>query len=252
MAIRRLLPVLKQRHSLDLVIVNGENAAGGSGIDAATYREIRDAGADCVTLGDHAFHRKSASDLLSKEGERCIRPANFPEGAPGVGWTVVKSTNGVSVGVCNILGRVFMGLNVDCPFRAFDALRSGPLKECAVVVVDFHAEATSEKIVFGKYADGRASIVFGTHTHVETADEQILPAGTAYVTDIGMCGSRAGVIGMRYDLALRRLREALPASYEAAEGAEQVTGILVTVDPSTGRSQEIQRLRESLASETAS
>jgi metallophosphoesterase (TIGR00282 family) len=252
MAVRRLIPLLKQRHALDFVIINGENAAGGSGIDAATYREIRDAGADCVTLGDHAFHRKSATDLFSKESARCIRPANFPDGAPGVGWTIIPTEKGTPIGVCNLMGRVFMGLNVDCPFRAFDALRSGPLRECAVVVVDFHAEATSEKVTFGKYVDGRASVVFGTHTHVETADEKILASGTAYVSDVGMCGSRAGVIGLRYDLALRRLREALPASYESAEGEEQVTGIFVTVDSSSGRSQEIQRLKESLSSETAS
>lgn len=250
--VKAILPRIVQQHSVDFVIANGENASGGMGIDARTAAEIQSSGAAVITLGDHAFHRKGSREFLAQAGEWCIRPANLPPGTPGAGACVVTPPNGPSIGVCNILGRVFMGLGVDCPFRCFDALEAGLFGTAQIKIVDFHAEATSEKLVFGRYADGRASVVVGTHTHVQTADERILPGGTAFISDLGMCGSQAGVIGMRSDLALTRLKDSLPASYEAAEGDEKICGVVVTFSRETLRPLSIQRLQESLAVETAS
>lgn len=240
-----LIPRIKEKYEIDFVIANGENASGGMGIDARSANEIRNSGVDIITLGDHAFHRKGSREFLATAGEWCVRPVNLPPGTVGSGTCVVTAENGrVSIGICNILGRVFMGLGVECPFRAYDGLEKGLFAGTAIRIVDFHAEATSEKLAFARYVDGRASVVVGTHTHVQTADERLLPGGTAFISDLGMCGSQAGVIGMRADLAVTRLKDSMPASYEAAEGSEMVCGVVVDFDRTTWKCRSIQRLQE--------
>lgn len=217
-ALKRACEELRNDFAADLIIANGENASGGVGIDAKTASEIKAAGVDIITLGDHAWQRHDFRDFIEgKGGEYCIRPANYPEGAPGKGWIVIERQE-IKVGVVNLLGRVFMPVMVDCPFRCAEELLHGPLKDCHVRICDFHAEATSEKIAMGRFLSGRFSCVFGTHTHVQTADEAVSPEGTAYITDLGMCGSQAGVIGMDGEVAVSRFLTSLPSSYKTAKG----------------------------------
>lgn len=228
----------------DLVIVNGENAAGGAGIDKSTALEIRAAGADVITLGDHAFQRKGAAEFLEQHSEWCIRPLNLPADAtPGRGSCRVQAANGTMVGVVNLLGRVFLSGTMSCPFRAFDTfLESEKQQGVVTTVCDFHAEATSEKIALAHYVDGRASLVFGTHTHVQTADERVLKGGTGFITDLGMTGCLTGVIGMKTSVALQRFLSPRPAPYEIEEGGGRIQGIWADVDVTTGRALAIQRV----------
>jgi metallophosphoesterase (TIGR00282 family) len=238
--LRERLQDIKQQNDIDFVIINGENAAGGLGIDPGCADEIFQAGADVITLGDHTWKKKEIGPYF-KSQKRCIRPANFPPGAPGEGYYVAEH-NQVKIGIFNILGRVFMGIQLDCPFRCADQILNGPLKDCAIIVCDFHAEATSEKIAMGRYLDGRASLVFGTHTHVQTADEQILPGGTAYISDLGMTGSTMGVLGMSAEVALKRFLTSLPEGYRLATGAPYLKGIITSIDSQTGRAIYVNRI----------
>jgi hypothetical protein len=251
-AVQDVLRNLKSELSVDLAVVNGENAAGGAGIDAGTAQELRASGADIITLGDHAFQRKGVADFLNKSVDWCIRPFNHPAGTPGRGYCVWRNKEGLSVLVCNMMGRVFIGGGHSCPFRGLDDCLANHREDATITMCDFHAEATSEKVAMGRYADGRISMLVGTHTHVQTSDAQILPKGTAYLTDAGMCGSFAGVIGMDAEVALKRFLTPMPAPYEVAEGDIAVNGAVADINPSTGRAVWIQLLRETPSSETAS
>jgi metallophosphoesterase (TIGR00282 family) len=235
------VPALRTKHGVDFVIINAENAAGGIGItpDIAQTLLQRDC-ADVLTLGNHAWGKREIYPYLETE-PRLLRPANYPPGAPGQGYGVFPGPTG-PVGVAALQGRTFMD-PVDDPFRAADAILEKLLRKTRVIFIDFHAEATSEKQAFGWYVDGRASAVVGTHTHVQTADERVLPGGTAYLTDVGMTGPAESVIGMNREIVLSRFTSLLPARFEVAEGEAQLCAVLVDADPATGHATGIQRLQ---------
>jgi metallophosphoesterase (TIGR00282 family) len=242
--IRRGVAVLRDVHSLDLVIANAENSAAGSGITREIGDEILDHGVDVMTSGNHIWSRREAVDYIGAE-PRLLRPLNYPAGTPGNGSYVARTLSGVAVGVINAMGRVFMQ-SIDDPFtgvaREVEALRG----RTNVIIVDFHAEATSEKVAMGWHLDGRVSAVFGTHTHVQTADERILPKGTAYLTDAGMTGPHDSVIGVEVDAVLSRFLTAMPGRFETATGNPRLNGVIVDVDPATGKAADIERISYSL------
>lgn len=240
-AVRVLLPELSRAYRPDAVIANGENAAGGFGLTKETADELLGCGVTVLTTGNHVWNKKEFYRSLDAD-ERIVRPANYPRGAPGRGATVVRLPNGVRLGVINISGRVFMA-PLDCPFRAVDRLILEVSRECDIVAVDFHAEATSEKVAMGHFLDGRAACVVGTHTHVQTADERILPQGTAYITDLGMTGPADSVLGVRKDTVIERFLSGLPAKFETAQGSAELQGVAVAVDASTGKARHIERVR---------
>jgi metallophosphoesterase (TIGR00282 family) len=244
-AVCNILPGLIARYAIDFVVINGENAAGGFGITEAILNDVLDAGADCVTLGNHSFDQKDTLVFIERH-DRLIRPLNYPKGTPGKGSTLLKARNGADVLVVNAMGLVFMP-DLNCPFRAVDAeLTACALKRGAdVILVDFHAEATSEKQAMGLFLDGRASVVVGTHTHTPTADARILPAGTAYMSDAGMCGDYNSVLGMDSDEPIHRFLTKVPRSrYEPATGPGTLSGLLVDIDDATGLSTRVQPLRQ--------
>ena len=238
------LPALRERWRLDCVVVNGENAAGGFGITEGICDEILQAGADVVTLGNHSFDQREALVFIERQ-PRLIRPANYPPGTPGRGATVVTTHGGARVLVVNAMGRLFID-PLDDPFAAADReLAACPLKDAAdAVVVDFHAEATSEKQAFAYHLDGRASLVVGTHTHVPTADHRILPGGTAYLSDAGMCGDYDSVLGMDKDEPVRRFLRKTPGSrLEPAHGEGTLSGIAVETDDASGLARAVHAVR---------
>ncbi len=237
-----VLPRLIDREGLDLVIANCENVAGGAGVDAASARQLLDAGVDVLTSGNHIWRDTRIGDFLVQE-PRMLRPANFPPMVPGRGWTVCETADGTAVAVVNLIGRVFMD-SVDCPFRAAESVLPELRARARVIIVDMHAEATSEKSAMGWFLDGKVSGVFGTHTHVQTADERVLSGGTAYVTDVGMCGPRESVIGIRPELAIRKFLTHMPVRFEVAGGPVIVQGICADIDPQSGRANSIRRLQE--------
>jgi metallophosphoesterase (TIGR00282 family) len=240
-AIRRLV----QQHEIDLVIANVENAAGGSGITPETGAEILAAGVGVMTSGNHIWDKREAIQYIGIE-QRLLRPANYPRGVPGLGSCVVHTPSGDPVGVLNLMGRVFM-LNVDDPFHAALAEIERLRTETPVIVVDFHAEATSEKIAMGWHLDGRCTAVLGTHTHVQTADARVLPGGTAYITDVGMTGPHDSIIGVEKSAALGRFLNAMPVRFDAATGDPRLHAVIVTTEPATGRALAIERLSLSKA-----
>jgi metallophosphoesterase (TIGR00282 family) len=244
-ALKKLLAPLRAEVAADLVIANGENAAGGAGIDAGTAREIKAAGVDMITLGDHAFQRKGAAEFLDENSQWCIRPANLPADAtPGQGCSSIKMADGTAVHVINLLGRVFISGTMECPFRAVDAWIASHKSGGAVITIcDFHAEATSEKYAMARHIDGRLSLLVGTHTHVQTADAQVLPGGTGYITDLGMTGNQTGVIGMKSEVALRRFLSPRPAPYEVQEGEGALRGVLADIDRATGKAIGVHLLQ---------
>jgi len=238
------LPGLRRRYALDFVIINGENAAGGFGITEAIFEELIAAGADVVTLGNHAFDQKEALVFIERH-ERLIRPINYPQGTPGRGATLVKSAGGAEVLVINAMGRIFMP-ELDDPFRAIDAeLSACRLKQGAdAIVIDFHAEATSEKQALGYFVDGRASAVIGTHTHAPTADERVLPSGTAFISDVGMCGDYNSVLGMDVEEPISRFLTKIPRQrFEPARGPATLSGLAVEIDDRTGLAVRCGALR---------
>jgi len=238
------LPRLRTRYKLDFVAVNGENAAGGFGITEAILQELLDAGADAVTLGNHAFDQKEALVFIERH-ERLLRPINYPPGTPGRGASLFKAANGADVLVINALGLIFMP-ELDCPFRAVEReVEAGGLKRGVdVILLDFHAEATSEKQAMGYFLDGRASCVVGTHTHAPTADERVLPRGTAYVSDIGMCGDYDSVLGMDPSEPLNRFLTKIPRGrFEPATGPATICGLAVDIDDATGLARRTAALR---------
>ncbi len=248
--LRGLLADLKRRHDLHLVICNCENSAAGFGVTKDVARDLFEAGCDVLTGGNHLWDKKDSIEYIGEE-PRLVRPANLPEGTPGRGWRVVKATNGVHVGVVNLIGRVFMK-EADCPFRAADAALAQIAKQAPVTFFDFHAETTAEKVAMGWHLDGRASVLVGTHTHVQTADERVLPKGTAYVTDAGMTGGFDSVIGMDRTAALRRFLTLMPERLQPAGGDLRLNGALVQVDEETGKATRIQRLQIPYARAAAS
>jgi 2',3'-cyclic-nucleotide 2'-phosphodiesterase len=219
-----LLPGIRDAHRPEFVIVNGENAAGGVGITQKTARELLEMGADAITLGNHAYRHREVYDLLDRE-ERIVRPANYPKGSPGRGHTVV-SNGGLRLGVVNLSGLVFLQA-VRSPFAEADAALAELRGRADAVLVDMHAEATSEKVAMGWYLDGKVTAVVGTHTHVPTADARVLPGGTAYITDVGMTGARGGVIGVRREQSIAVMRTHMPMRYDSADEDPWVNAVLV-------------------------
>ncbi len=237
--VAEVVPSLRRERGLDLVVANGENAAGRAGITPGVAEELWNAGVDVITLGDHAWDQKEIVPALD-ELAGIVRPANYPA-APGRGWLVVEAA-GLRLAVLNLLGRVFLPIHPDCPFRTADRVLAELDGRVDAVLVDFHAEATSEKVALGWYLAGRVTALVGTHTHVQTADERILPGGTAYVTDAGMTGPADGVIGVEREAVLKRFLTQMPASFAPAKGARQFNGVLVEVDDATGRAVAIERI----------
>jgi metallophosphoesterase (TIGR00282 family) len=239
-AVARLVPRLRQEHAIDFCVVNVENAAGGSGVTPAMARQFLEQGADVMTSGNHIWNRREIVEYITKEN-LLLRPANFPAGTPGVGHVTVKC-GPHKVAVLNLMGRVFMN-PIDCPFQKADEIVPELRRQTPIVLVDMHCEATSESIAMGWRLDGRVSAVVGTHRHVQTADERVLPGGTAYITDLGMTGPTEGVIGVDREIILQRFLTQMPARFEPAKGPAALHGVVVALDPESGRASDIRRLR---------
>lgn len=243
-ALSKTLVDLKSEHGADMVIVNGENASGGLGLMPKQAQELWGLGADVITSGNHIWDKKEVRSIIDRESSRLLRPDNYPQGNPGKGTTVFRTSEGIEVAVINIIGRVFLNSSLDCPFRAVDRLLAEePVSACQVRFVDFHAEATSEKVAMAYYLDGRVSAVVGTHTHVQTADERILPGGTASLTDVGMCGYSTGVIGFAVAGIVERFLSGTHGTIDVLrEGELMINAVLVEVDEQTGKTQRIERI----------
>jgi metallophosphoesterase (TIGR00282 family) len=234
------VPGLRKRESLDLVIANAENAADGSGLAPSIYKKFVAAGVDCITLGDHIYRRSEIVSVLSA-ADNIVKPANFPASAPGKNWCVVTAVDGTKVAVFSLLGRVFMR-PVDCPFTAADRVLAEIPADVKIRILDFHAEATSDKQLMGRYLDGRVTAVLGTHTHVTTADEQIFPGGTAFQCDVGMTGPHASILGRRIDRVQETTLTFQPTQFEVATGDVRLCGTIVETNPATGQAISIRRL----------
>ncbi|MCH5586417.1 TIGR00282 family metallophosphoesterase [Shimazuella sp. AN120528] len=239
--LRTYLPELRQTYQPDVVVVNGENAAiNGRGITRDIYRGFLSLGIDCVTMGNHTWGQSEIFDFIEDE-ERIIRPANYPEGTPGRGYTIISTTKGKVV-IINLMGRTYAASSLDCPFRTADNILNR-ISGNPYILVDMHAETTSEKQALTWYLDGRVSAVVGTHTHVQTADERILPKGTGYLTDIGMTGPYNGVIGMEVDAVVRRFVTQLPVRFEVSKEGFMLQGVLIDFDTSNKRTKKMKRIR---------
>ena len=234
------LPALRQRESIDFVIANGENSADGSGISPSIHKKLIAAGVDCITLGDHIYRRSEITPVLHSESN-ILRPANYPASAPGRGWTVVNTAGSIRVAVISLLGRVFMR-PVDCPWSAADRVLAEIPADVKLRIVDFHGEATSDKQLMGRYLDGKVTAVLGTHTHVTTADEQILPGGTAFQCDVGMTGPHESILGRRIDRVMETTLTFQPTQFDVATGDVRLCGSLVDADEQTGKATAIRRL----------
>ena len=237
--LKEILPNLKQREKIDFVIVNGENVAGGMGITEKDFKQILFAGADVVTLGNQTWSKKDVYNII--DDEKLLRPANYPKDVVGKGYNIYKYKN-KKIAVINLIGRTNMGVLSENPFLKADEIIEKIKDKVDFIVVDFHAEATAEKIAFANYVDGRATIVYGTHTHVQTADEFVLPNGTAYITDIGMTGPINSVIGMDKKASIKRFVTTLPEKYKIAEGESKFNSCLFELDDETGRIEKITRI----------
>ncbi len=233
------LPRLKKKYKPTFTIVNGENAAGGRGITEKIYRGFLESGAQVITMGNHTWDNREIFEFIDR-APKLVRPANYPEGTPGTGSTLVN-INGVEVGVINLQGRTFLPA-MDDPFRKADELIEEMRERTPVIFVDFHAETTSEKQAMGWYLDGRVTAVVGTHTHVQTADERILPGGTAYLTDAGMTGPYDGILGMEREAVINKFLTTMPVRFEVTKGREQLSGVFLTLDPKTGKATKIERI----------
>ena len=242
-ALKLRAQALAESEKADLLVANCENSSGGIGVDPGSAREMFSLGIHVLTSGNHIWHRKEIYDFIDSS-DRLLRPANFAPGVPGRGWSLYETARG-PVAVVNLIGRVFMG-PADCPFRAADQILETIADRTRVILVDMHAEATSEKVGMGRYLDGRVSAVVGSHTHVQTADEMVLPKGTAFITDTGMCGPLDSVIGMRTEQVLKRFVDQLPARYDVGDGPPLLQAVAIDVDEATGRARGIRRIREVL------
>jgi metallophosphoesterase (TIGR00282 family) len=243
-AVQMLLPKLKKQHEADLAVVNVENSASGFGVTPLIARSFLEQGVDVMTSGNHIWDKKEIIEYIGKEN-LLLRPANYPPGTPGAGSIVVKA-GPHKVAVLNLMGRVFLP-QLDCPFRKADEELERLRAETPIIVVDMHAEATSESQAMGWHLDGRVSVVVGTHRHVQTADERLLPKGTAYITDLGLTGPTDSVIGVEPELALARFLSGMPNRFEPAKGPAMLQGVVIRIDPETGRGLSIERLRVPLA-----
>ena len=245
-AVETLLPRLRAKEGVQFVIANCENASGGKGIDPDNAEQLFDLGIDVLTSGNHVWRNPAIVPYVN-ENSRLLRPCNFPPGNPGVGW-VVRGVpkSGRKVGVLNLIGRVFMG-PADCPFQVAETAVEAIRQQTNIIFVDMHGEATSEKIAMGRFLDGRVSAVVGSHTHVQTADETILPGGSAYLTDAGMCGPEDSVLGVKTEAVVRRFLTQMPTRFDVAPGPVLIQGALVDIDDATGRATSITRVRERLA-----
>ena len=241
--IQASLKKLRERESLDLVIANAENSADGSGITPKIYRRLIDAGVDAITLGDHIYRRREIIETLNSESN-IVKPANYPSQAAGATWMVVEARDGTAVGVFSLLGRVFMK-PVDCPWQAADRVLAEMPPEVKVRLLDFHAEATSDMQLMGRYLDGKVSAVLGTHTHVTTADEQIFPGGTAFQCDVGMTGAHKSILGRKITPVTHTTLTFEPTFFQVATEQVELRGTIVDVDPATGQATAIERLRVS-------
>ncbi len=226
-------------YGIDFVIANGENASGGSGLTKENAKELFNYGIDALTMGNHVWDKKEILQFIKGEN-RIIRPANYPEGTPGQGWQIFD-LRGIRIAVINLLGRVFMS-GVDCPFRTADIVLE-KTDDCVIKIVDFHAEATSEKEALGWYLDGRVSAVLGTHTHVQTADERILPGGTAYISDVGMTGPRDSILGVDKDIILEKFITCMPHRHEVAHTYYQLNAVWLDIDTESGTVRQIERIQ---------
>ncbi len=237
--VRRAVPLLIERERLDLVVANAENAANGSGLTPNLYRQLRQAGVDLITLGDHIYKKSEIISTLMAEARIC-KPANYPPDAPGRDFAMATARDGTPVAALCLMGRTFMR-SVDCPFRAADRVLPALADRARCVLVDVHAEATADKYLLGHYLKGRVSAVLGTHTHVPTADEQILAGGTAFITDVGMTGPYESILGRRIDRVLSTTISFIPSAFDVATGDPRLAGAIVDIDPASGRGQSIRR-----------
>lgn len=238
-ALRDHLAQLRTDHTCDVVIANAENCAGGKGITRETVDELFAAGIDALTTGDHVFQQKSAEKALVHP--RVVRPANYPAGAPGHRWISIQCADCPPIAITNVLGRVFMK-PLDCPFRTLDAVVEDMRAHANILLVDMHAEATSEKIALGRYCDGRVSVLYGTHTHVQTADECILPNGTAYITDLGMCGAHDSILGRDISPVIDHFISCRPQRFTLAQSDVRIMGAICDIDTTTGHAAQIRRI----------
>jgi hypothetical protein len=239
-AVRELLPQIISKYSIDFIIANCENAAAGFGVTGEIVEELYETKIDVLTSGNHIWDKKEVMDFIH-DYETLLRPANYPEGAPGSGSVVVPIISGIYVAVINLMGRIFMR-PLDCPFKAARREIERLKKKTNIIIVDMHAEATSEKIAMGWFLDGQVSAVVGTHTHVQTADEEILPCGTAYITDVGMTGPFDSVLGIRKDVVLERFLTHIPNKFEVANNDVRLQGVIIDLDEKNGKSNSIQRI----------
>lgn len=240
-AVMTHVPVMKASGGIDFVIANAENAAAGHGVTEKIAKELFQAGCDVLTLGDHIWDKKDLYPYL-KITPHILRPLNFPVEAPGRGYCIIDLKDNVQIAVVCLLGRVFIKYHTDCPFRAIDTLLKNELKQVSNIIVEMHAEATSEKVTMGHFLNGKVSAVFGTHTHVQTADETILSQQTAYITDIGMTGPRDSVIGQKKELIIERYWSGLPQKFEVSSNPAILSGIVLDIDETTGKAKTIQRV----------
>lgn len=240
LAIRSVLPSLIHREQLDFVVANCENVSGGAGVDPDSCRELLASGVDVLTSGNHIWRKKEIVAYMEQE-KRLLRPDNFPPGTPGIGYGRFTTSDGRAIGVVNLIGRVFMD-SVDCPFQAAERILA-QLNGVSAILVDMHCEATSEKGAMGWFLSGKVSAVVGSHTHVQTADQRVLPGGTAFMTDAGMCGPIDSVIGVKHELAVRRFLTHMPTKFEVATGPTLVQGAVISVGDD-GRATEIKRIQE--------
>lgn len=236
------LPALREKFKPDLVIANCENAANGKGISTKLVREILNAGVDFMTGGNHIFQVGEIYSYLNEPACKIVRPCNLPKSSPGKGWAVVQTASGVSVGIISLLGQKFMDVPCDLPFDAVDRALEDLQGQSDVNVIDIHAEVTSEKRALAWHLDGRVQLIVGTHTHVQTADEEILPNGSAYITDLGMCGPFDSVIGLQKEIILKRLRLGLPEKFEVAKGDVRINAVLCEIDVEKKRAISIERI----------
>lgn len=241
-AIKKILPLWQKKYQPDLVIANGENASHGLGITEKSLKELLESGIDLVTLGDHTWDQKETATFLENQEMPIIRPANFPPGLPGQGYRLVEIRT-KKILVINLIGRVFMRKEYDCPFRKADQILEDEAEQADIIIVDWHAEATSEKICLGWYLDGRVSAVLGTHTHIPTADARILPQGTAYISDVGMVGPIDSSLGAVKELAIEDFLKQTGLKYEVASGPVGINAVLIETDQ-TGKAKKIERLEE--------
>jgi len=238
--VRQLLPQIIKDYEIDFVIANGENAAGGNGITQKTAQELFISGIDFITTGNHVWDNKDVFNIINEE-PRIIRPANYPVGTPGKGYQTLIFKNYLPITIINLSGRTFMPA-LDCPFKTVENILAKVENDSKIIVVDFHAEATSEKLAMGWFLDGRVSLVAGTHTHVQTADERIFPNGTGYITDLGMTGPSDSILGVNKDKVIQKFLTQLPVKFEVAKGPMQLNAIVVDIDEKTGKTISIERI----------